>query len=433
MHYELKREIPRRKMTTKELAGREDRKEFRKRKRGNEKRKEYRKRKRRREIEIRNEKLGEGEIERAETEEEAEEKMKRIDEKTEGNKRRESTIAGIEERKFTGAIAMVQIRGKQVKALVDSGACATLIARTWVEHLGLNKRVDEEAEVPRDLQGVAGEYLGVKGALQLRMKIGEKEIQWKVWVANRLIMPLILGNDFNYGKSVIDFTRGIWKYEGEEVPIQVMQKPRMGEMITVVATTKMKIPQYAAVIGVGRIVDEGGGEARGRTVEFNGEEWGGVKTQTGIAKTYIRKEKGKKGEEEIKIRYINERKGAVIIRKGDVVGHIQDGNDIVGVIMCSGYDGMFETPKTQEALSKKEKGKEENEKKERGEKKEENMKDRGSDRKGAVVREEGKGADHQGENPPQEDLTVFTEGVTRAERSKDRSSIEGCWPVQTER
>jgi len=42
-------------------------------------------------------------------------------------------------KKYTGAMVMIQITGKQVKALIDSGAGQTLIAKSWVEYLGSKK------------------------------------------------------------------------------------------------------------------------------------------------------------------------------------------------------------------------------------------------------------------------------------------------------
>jgi len=42
-------------------------------------------------------------------------------------------------KKYTCAMVMMQITGKQVKALIDLGASEMLIARSWVEYLGLKK------------------------------------------------------------------------------------------------------------------------------------------------------------------------------------------------------------------------------------------------------------------------------------------------------
>ena len=51
-------------------------------------------------------------------------------------------------KKYTGAIVMIQITGKQVKALIDSGACEMLIARSWVEYLGLKKMKTKTSRHP---------------------------------------------------------------------------------------------------------------------------------------------------------------------------------------------------------------------------------------------------------------------------------------------
>ena len=43
----------------------------------------------------------------------------------------------------------------------------------------------EDIEAPDNLRGVDGEFLGVKGAILLRMNISGKEVEWRVWVADK--------------------------------------------------------------------------------------------------------------------------------------------------------------------------------------------------------------------------------------------------------
>jgi len=140
--------------------------------------------------------------------------MKEIDKKLEED---EPGIMGMvgkgNSKKYTGAMVMIQISGKQVKVLIDSGACETLIARSWVEYLGLKKMIDEDIEAPDNLRGVDGEFLGVKGAILLKMNISGKEVKWSMWVADKMIILLIIGNDFHDGRSVIDYPRLTWRYE----------------------------------------------------------------------------------------------------------------------------------------------------------------------------------------------------------------------------
>ena len=80
-------------------------------------------------------------------------------EKEEGEGR---TVAAVNNgtKKYTGAMVIITIAKKQVKVMIDSGACETIIALSWVEHLGLKKMIDTRAEVPKDLASVR---LGKKG------------------------------------------------------------------------------------------------------------------------------------------------------------------------------------------------------------------------------------------------------------------------------
>jgi len=67
--------------------------------------------------------------------------------------------------------------------------------------------IDKDIKVPNDLRGVDREFLGIKRAILLRMKISKKEVKWRVWVVNKIIVPLIIKNDFHDRKSVINYLR----------------------------------------------------------------------------------------------------------------------------------------------------------------------------------------------------------------------------------
>jgi len=76
----------------------------------------------------------------AETEEELEQKIKEINKELEED---EPGIMGMvgkgNSKKYIEVMVMIQITGKQVKALIDLGAGETLIVKSWVEYLGLKK------------------------------------------------------------------------------------------------------------------------------------------------------------------------------------------------------------------------------------------------------------------------------------------------------
>jgi len=67
----------------------------------------------------------------AETEEELEQKMKEINKELEEDELRIMGMVGKgNSKKYTGAMVMMQITGKQVQALIDSGAGEMLIAKS---------------------------------------------------------------------------------------------------------------------------------------------------------------------------------------------------------------------------------------------------------------------------------------------------------------
>jgi len=102
---------------------------------------------------------------------------------------------------------MIQITGKQVKALIDLEACEILITKSWVKYLRLKKMINKDIKVPNNLKGVNGEFLGIKEVILLRMNISRKKVKWRVWVANKIIIPLIIGHNFYNGRLVIDYPK----------------------------------------------------------------------------------------------------------------------------------------------------------------------------------------------------------------------------------
>ena len=64
-------------------------------------------------------------------------------------------------------------------------------------------------------------------------------MQWKAWVARKVVVPLIVGNGVHDQKSVIDYRNYIWTYDGEEIPFQIEQKQRRyGDIMTVVVGSR---------------------------------------------------------------------------------------------------------------------------------------------------------------------------------------------------
>jgi len=86
-----------------------------------------------------------------------------------------------------------------------------------------------------------------------------------------MIVPLIIGNNFHNGRSVIYYPRLPWQYEEVETPMTIKRRqPLTGDVGTVISTMKISVPQYLMVNGVGRIINDGRGETKERTIEFMG-------------------------------------------------------------------------------------------------------------------------------------------------------------------
>ena len=196
--------------------------------------------------------------------------MKKINKELEKNEPEIMEIVGKgNSKKYTGAMVMIQITGKQVKALIDSGACETLIARSWVEYLGLKKMINKDIKVPDNIRKIDGEFLEVKGVILLKMNISKKEVKWRVWVVDKIIIPLIIENDFHDRRSVIDYLRLTWQYEKVDTLIIIERKQQLtGEMEIVIFMMKMNVSQYSMIDGVGRIINDGRGEIKEKTIKF---------------------------------------------------------------------------------------------------------------------------------------------------------------------
>jgi hypothetical protein len=410
------------KMTTKERNGREQQGQKGKARRRKKLRKKYRKQQRERKW-----KREFGNIyrkdkpwinEEAYSMEEMLAKMNGIDDLMEREEKEEEeetdrTIAGVERRKkYTGAMAMITIEGKQIKALIDSGACETIISEPWVRHLGLHKRIDRNDNIPSDLKGASGGGIDIIGSVMLEVKLqdqrkegGEKGegVKWKAWVAKRLVVPLIVGNDCHDKRTKLDYHTYIWEYDGIRIPFQIERGGGIGTVATVVATHNMRIPQYATMTGMGKVIRGGGEEEeKGGIVDFTGLNWGRVAIQSGITNTTVKKREDGRREENMIYQVVNRRDEPIYIQKGDIMGFVDGEEDIVGAVYgeCN-YREVVETLKTEEASSQ--------ETKEEKEREEEDVRERSDDHDrviGAVVGAV-EGTTHQDNDPPLDEATIF--------------------------
>ena len=59
----------------------------------------------------------------------------------------------IKREKETGALIMIEIEGKMMKSLTDSGAYLTVMAIEWAKYLGIENKIDK-TQVPKETNGV---------------------------------------------------------------------------------------------------------------------------------------------------------------------------------------------------------------------------------------------------------------------------------------
>jgi len=180
--------------------------------------------------------------------------------------------------------------------------------------------------------------------------------------------------------------------------------------------------------GVRRIINDGRGEIKERTIKFMGRCWGNTETQTGVSNTYKRKLAGERMHEAMKIRYINMSVVPVKIRKGEIVEHVQGIENIIAAISYK-HHKTPETSKSYKALST------EKPTTERDKGKEKIRKDgdpSANTEVSAVAKREEKNKElsHQGTYPSSKGSTVLKDGVKR-EGQEEQTSIKGFWPKQT--
>ena len=296
--------------------------------------------------------------------EEIEEKEEHREKEEKGQEERMRLIGAIEKGEETiSAVAMMQIQNKVVKTLVDTGACASMMAKNWVKHLGLYKMIDKTVKVPDDLKGVEGSRVKIIGSIRLEVQIDDAKFEWTVWVTRRQVVPLIIGTDILAGTSIVDMIDNIWIYKKKIVPIQLTRKKQnYGGALVIVADRKQKIPPHSMMLVVGKVMGgEEKQERKERTIDVTGLKWKGAHTETGITQTYIKTNKARLNEERVVLAIANENEEYLTVHSGDVIAmgepnvkiiaSVRNEPDIEKIMKEKGamYRELIETSKTETA------------------------------------------------------------------------------------
>jgi len=126
------------------------------------------------------------------------EQMKKIDKKVEEQR----TIAAVTTERETkrrkknkykewkGVTAYIMIAGKRVRTLVDMGAFELVIGKKCVQRLGLEERIVQQQT---SFKGVEGLKMEIEGWIDLEVVLNDKKVVWRVWVAEHVVVPMIIG------------------------------------------------------------------------------------------------------------------------------------------------------------------------------------------------------------------------------------------------
>jgi hypothetical protein len=135
----------------------------------------------------------------------------------------------VQEEHFTAAITTLQVLGRPIRTLVDTGAASSIISRAWVQFLKMEEQIQAGDKRFVDARG---KRIPVHGKVTLPVEFGSRTFHWTFWVADVLIAPIILGiNILKDGK--VDVRKGIVTIHGEKQPISITTQE--GAFVAVVA------------------------------------------------------------------------------------------------------------------------------------------------------------------------------------------------------
>ena len=85
---------------------------------------------------------------------------------------------------------------------------------------------------------------------------------------DKMIVLLIIKNDFHDGRLVIDYSRLTW-YEEVDMLMTIKKRQQLTKEVgTVISAMKMNIPQYSIIDRVRRIINDRRGKKKEKTIKF---------------------------------------------------------------------------------------------------------------------------------------------------------------------
>jgi hypothetical protein len=187
--------------------------------------------------------------------------------------------------RYTGALAILRIQGKEILTLVDSGSYGTFISEEWVKRLGL--KIENRAN-KRNATTATGENISSTNKAIFGLTLRDKEHPWEAWVLKRSVIPLIIGMDY-LNNSVLDFPNKVWKFEkDEEIPITITQRQEK-EMIMVIADHELELPAQTEAWMRAEVLTD---SPRKREIEIKGIKREGLEVDNTLTRTRVMKRKG---------------------------------------------------------------------------------------------------------------------------------------------
>ena len=183
------------------------------------------------------------------------------------------------------------------------------------------------------MQGVEGSVLEIAGSVDVEVQLEEEPVEWRLWVAKKSIMPLIIGMNI-LDDTIINLKERVWEVNGVRIPLKTeIQQLQWGNTATVLALHKQTIPPFSRIQMLGKVVGakKRSEKRKSRTVEFIGGGGRKAKTISAITKTVMMPHK-KERIERIVFWVENNSNKEIEIQRGDTMGEVESVDTIQKVI-----------------------------------------------------------------------------------------------------
>ncbi len=232
----------------------------------------------------------------------------------------EESVGGIEnapepnkkKKKWTAAFAMLVVKSRSVRTLIDTGASHSVVALSWLKYLKLDHLIKKTKAQMVDAQKVR---IPIVGTVTIPVEFGNKTFDWKFRVSENLICPMIVGMNILH-EAVIKMKNRKVKIGDQSVPIWITLE-ELHQHAIVSAINKI-IPPYSVVNMLGRVIKNHDGELRNKTqyvVNSNNDVLNDQLIESYIEQHSLTKE----DIEYVNLKIVNETPRKLKVIKGDIL------------------------------------------------------------------------------------------------------------------